>query len=151
MTGTIENIQELISQLDELIHRKYHDIAQKYNLTVEQFNLLIELEELYIDLEDGPQAPTVGQIASALKNAQNTMSDRIRRLENKGLVTRRADSKDRRVSRILVSDQGKELLGRIKQEAEQEFLAASLAKMREADLMALEHALRELCRHMQEH
>jgi len=147
---TIEKrIQGHIRYIDEMVHEKHHEVAKKYDLTVEQFNLLIELDELCIDVVEPINAPTVGQVADALGNAKNTMSDKISRLEKKGLIARSRDEADRRVSRILVSEKGRSILKNIRKEAAQYFVERALKRMDQDKLTHLEKSLADLCEQLQ--
>lgn len=132
-----EKIQRIIdykNEIDKLIHNKYHELAKKYDLSLEQFHLLIELDELMIDINDEYKAPTVGEIAKNINNSQNTVSERITRLENKGLVKRIKDSNDRRISRVVLSDEGENLVKLIDKQASGRFLFNSISNMEDLDI-----------------
>ncbi|MGO5075795.1 MarR family winged helix-turn-helix transcriptional regulator [Clostridium sporogenes] len=146
-----EKIQSIIdykNDIDTLIHQKYHELAQKYDLSLEQFHLLIELDELMLDINDDYKAPTVGQIAKNINNSQNTVSERITRLENKGLVKRRKDSNDRRISRVILTDEGKNLIKLIDKQASSKFLFNALYNMEDVDTSNLLKCLEKLIEQM---
>ena len=103
-------IYSLKKQIDVSIHQKYHTIAQTHGLTLEQFHLLIELDELLLDVPSEDLGMSIGVIASQLSAAQNTISERVSRLEKKELVERLPDQQDRRISRVILTQKGKELL-----------------------------------------
>lgn len=140
----IEKIIQYKEEINKLIHNKYHELAKKYDLSLEQFHLLIELDELMLDISKESEAPTVGQLAKNFNNSQNTVSERITRLENKGLVSRIKDSKDKRISRVILADKGRELLKSIEKEANSKYLFNSILNMEEVDINNLLVCLKKL-------
>jgi DNA-binding MarR family transcriptional regulator len=135
------------AEIDRLIERKHHELAQQYGLSLEQFHLLIELDELMLDV-DSESAPTVGEIASSIDNSQNTVSEKITRLENKGLVTRIKDAKDRRISRIMLTDEGRSLIDAISKQANNRFLFDAISRMKDEDIDDLLECLEKLVKEM---
>lgn len=146
----IQMIIQFKEQIDALIHNKYHELAKKYDLSLEQFHLLIELDELMLDINDEykAKAPTVGEIAKNINNSQNTVSERITRLENKGLVNRIKDSKDRRISRVVLTDKGRNLLGSVENEASGKYLFNAVSAMKEIYVDNLLEGLEKLVEQM---
>lgn len=140
----IKNIINYRRSIDELIHGRYHKLAEKYNLSLEQFHLLIELDELALVVDDEITAPTIGDIAKSIKNSQNTVSEKVTRLENKGLVERVKDSKDRRISRVVLTKQGRELIDKLSSEASSEFLFNSISELDEDTIDNLLNSLKKL-------
>ena len=140
----IGQIIETKKTIDRLIHDRHHQLAQSYGLSLEQFNLLIELDELMLDLPADAAAPTVGALAKNINNTQNTVSEKIGRLEKKGLVARVRDELDKRISRVVLTDQGRKLIVAIEKEAEGSFLADALARMTEPEIASLARGLRQL-------
>lgn len=146
-----EKIQKIIyykDEIDTLIHKKYHTLAQQYDLSLEQFHLLIELDELMLDVTDEGTAPTVGQIAKNINNSQNTVSERITRLENKGLVKRIKDSSDRRISRVVLTEEGRKLINTLDKQASSKFLYSSISNMEDKDINNLLKCLEKLVQQM---
>jgi len=119
-----------IRTINRFIHMKYHELAQKYNLTLEQFHLLVHLDPSGVH-------PTIGEIAEKLSKAQNTVSEQITRLEEKELVERVKDTKDRRVSRVVLTANGERLMNLIGDEVRDEYVADALMKMDEKDVVEL--------------
>lgn len=138
-----EKIIEYIEKVNDLIHKKHHDLAVKHNLTVDQFHLL-----LYLSRKSQP--PTVGQIAQIFNNASNTMSEKLTRIEEKGLIKRMKDKKDRRISRIVITEKGKELIKSISYLAGKQFIFSSITNMRDESVDNLLKSLEELISHLKE-
>lgn len=138
--------EKVIGYLDEIqniIHNKHHELAQKYNLTLEQFHLL-----LHLSMKSTP--PTVNEIANSFNNAQNTMSEKLSRLQEKNLIEKVKDPKDKRISRISLSIQGKKLIDTICYEAENCFVKDTIAKMDEQNLQRLTLCLEDLIKKLKE-
>lgn len=143
-----KQVIKLRSAVDELIHGRYHKLAKKYNLSLEQFHLLIELDELALNLSDEMSAPTIGDIAKNINNSQNTVSEKVNRLEKKGLVRRVKSEEDRRVSRVVLTDKGRELINDISEEASSKFLLDSISALEESDIDNLINGLEKLYKKM---
>ncbi|MZK53531.1 MarR family transcriptional regulator [Clostridium beijerinckii] len=144
----VQMIIQLKEEINELIHEKYHELAKKYDLSLEQFHLLIELEELMLDVNNEFKAPTVGQIAKNINNSQNTVSERITRLENKGLVSRIKDIDDKRISRVILTDKGRKLIESIENEASSKYLFNSISSMEDIYIDSLLKNLEKLVEQM---
>ena len=141
----ITEIWKYWEHVNKLIRLKHRETAQKYGLTFEQFHLLIELDhhhELTVNADVLP--PTVGEIAADIGNAPHTLSERIKRLEKKGLVEKIRDEKDLRISRVMLTDKGQILIDHIKNEAGNIFIYDTLEKMDEGSLNNLLDGLRQL-------
>lgn len=130
----IKLIIENQKEAEMIIHENYHLLAQKYDLSLDQFHLLLELDELMLDIRCDTEAPTIGTIAKNVNVSQNTVSERITRLEKKGFVQRLPDKKDRRVSHVVLTDKGNKLLQSINKEAETDFTYTALSKMTNDEL-----------------
>ncbi|HEX3013198.1 MAG TPA: MarR family winged helix-turn-helix transcriptional regulator [Methanobacterium sp.] len=131
--------------INKLIRLKHRETAQKYGLTFEQFHLLIELDhhaEFKLSTYELP--PTVGEIAADVGNAPHTLSERIKRLEKKGLVKKIRDEKDLRINRVMLTDKGQSLIDSIKNEAGNIFIYSALEKMEEKSLDNLLNCLKQL-------
>ena len=146
-----EKIQIIIqhkNDVDILVHKKYHELAQSYGLSLEQYHLLLELDELMLNVNDSHNAPTIGQMARNINKSQNTVSEKITRLENKGLVKRIKDSSDRRVSRVIITEVGKDLIALIDKEANGKFLFNAVNAMEDSDIDAFLGCLDKLIKQM---
>lgn len=144
----ISKIIQLKKDIDSCIHRKHHQLAQNYDLSLEQYHLLVELDELMLMVNDELVAPTVGEIAKSVNNTQNTVSEKITRLENKGLVERIKDSKDKRISRVVLTKEGREYIESISKQANNRFLFNSISDMEDVDIDNLYTSLEVLLKHM---
>lgn len=144
----IEMIVQYKNDIDALIHKKYHELAQKYDLSLEQFHLLIELDDLMLHVNDEEKAPTIGEIARNVDNSHNTMSEKITRLENKGLVKRIKDKNDKRISRVCLTENGRNLIDLIDKQASSKFLYNSILNMEERDIDDFLKCLEKLKNHM---
>lgn len=80
---------------------------------------------------------TLGELAAIERIAPPSMTRIAARLEEQGLLERRADSADRRVARVAISGTGEELL-RISRERGDAFVSARLAALtpEEQELLA---------------
>ena len=131
--------------INKQIRLKHRETAQKYGFTFEQFHLLIELDhhsELNISADVLP--PTIGEVAFDMGNAPHTLSERIKRLEKKGLVEKRRDDNDLRVVRVMLTDKGQNIINKIKNEAGNIFIYNALEKMDETSLKNLLNGLKQL-------
>ncbi len=132
-------------QINRIIHFKYHETSQKYGLTLEQFHLLIELDEIESGLvPNNGLPPAIGQIAADIGNAPHTLSGRIKRLEKKGLIKKVRDENDLRINRVVFTDEGRDLIKTIKNEASDVFIQNAFKKMDEETLNNFLGALKEL-------
>lgn len=122
-----EIIASYIRKSDRIIHRKGHELAQNYGLTIEQYHLLV-----YLNMEESP--PAIGEIAKKYCNAQNTMSEKISRLEEKQLVERKSDPSDKRLTRVIVTLKGKELICTIKKERRNKSILKAINSMSEGNV-----------------
>ncbi len=125
-----ESISNYIRECSNIIHTKGHQIAQEYGLTYDQYHLLI-----YIDLLE--RAPTINDIAEKFNKAQNTISEKVSRLEEKELVNRVGDKQDRRMTRVTITEEGKNLIDTIRQERNSRATYVALQTMNESEVDSL--------------
>lgn len=144
----MENIIEIVNTWEEInkrIRLKHRETAQKYGFSFEQFHLLIELDhhnEMTISSDYLP--PTIGNIADFTGNAPHTISERVKRLEKRGLILKIKDEEDHRICRVVLSKEGQKMIGKIRNEAGNIFLNNALKKMDEKSLENLFKSLKEL-------
>lgn len=132
-----EDIVRNVRLISRMIHMKRHEIAQSYNLTLDQFHTLI-----YLNNTISP--PTIGEIATEIRKAQNTISERISRLEEKALVERIRDEHDRRISRVKLTDKGTELINSIHYQSSNEFVRKALINIDEETVESMVYGLEQL-------
>jgi len=85
-----------------LIKLKGREILSNYDITTPQFNALAYL------VFDGEM--TIGELSSKMFLACSTVTDLLDRMERNQLVKRVKDSKDRRVSRLVVLEKGHSII-----------------------------------------
>lgn len=132
-----DSISYYIRKCNKIIHEKGHEIAQEYGLTYDQHHLLIYLNK-------SERAPTIKDVSNKFNRAQNTISEKVSRLEEKGLVERCEDTEDRRITRVCITKKGKDLVNTIKQERSNRVIYKALAKMEEEDVDELLNNLTKL-------
>lgn len=74
-----------------------------HNLSPIQIQILVYL------LYHSQEAPTIGQIASRFSLTPATVSDAVKTLSNKSLVTRQAGLRDRRATSVVLTESGTEI------------------------------------------
>lgn len=122
-----EAISNYIRECSNIIHTKGHQIAQEYDLTYDQYHLLI-----YLSFSKTP--PTISEISKKYNRAQNTISEKISRLEEKELVSRIDDSMDRRITRVIITEKGLDLINTIRQERSNRVTYIALKKMKNREV-----------------
>ncbi|NLV77660.1 MAG: winged helix DNA-binding protein [Tissierellia bacterium] len=122
-----ESVSYYIRECSSIIHHKGHQIAQEYGLTYDQYHMLI-----YLELSERP--PTINDISSKFNRAQNTISEKVSRLEEKGLVERCGDTNDRRITRVCITEKGSKLIHTIREERSNRVTYRALGKMRHEDV-----------------
>ena len=127
---TSEVISNYIRECSNIIHTKGHQIAQEYDLTYDQYHLLI-----YLSFSKKP--PTINEISKKFSRAQNTISEKISRLEEKELVSRIGDPMDRRVTRVIITEKGHNLIHTIRQERSNRVTYIALEKMEKGEVESL--------------
>jgi DNA-binding MarR family transcriptional regulator len=85
------------------IGRKFDAALRSTGLSNWQFTLLMML------VRDEP--PTVGTLAQHLATDRTTITANLKPLVRRGLVRIQGDAEDRRIRRVMLSDEGRTLLG----------------------------------------
>lgn len=104
-----ELISNFIRSSSRIIYERGHRIAEEYGLTYDEYHILIFLIKR-------TEAPSINELSKRFNRAQNTISEKISRLEGKKLVEKFDDELDRRITRIIITSKGKELIGTIREE-----------------------------------
>ena len=119
-----ENIGTLLAQVSRLLRRTFDERARGIGVTRPQWQVLSLLM-----LHAGSNQ---GALAEMLEVEPNTLGRMIDRLQEAGLVERRADPTDRRAWRIFLTDKGNGLLDKLRPFG-RETLNAALEGVSEAD------------------
>lgn len=138
-----EEIVKNVRLINRIIHMKRHEIAQSNKLTLDQFHTLIYLKNIDIP-------PTIGEMAMETNKAQNTISERISRLEEKGLVDRIKDKNDRRISRVVLTQGGLELINSINYQASNELVKKALTNIEAKVVDNMVFGLEQLARNLEQ-
>lgn len=96
-----DEIRELLDKISSQTRRNYNHLLYELNLHVGQDNLLCKLWR-----EDGL---TQVELCYKLNCEAPTVTNMVKTLEKKGLIIRRKDSNDKRITRIFLTDAGKDL------------------------------------------
>ncbi|NWK96611.1 MarR family transcriptional regulator [Sphingobium lactosutens] len=84
------------------LSRRFDEAFRSLGLTSGQFSLLNALNR--------PQPPSVGSVAHLLAMDRTTLTANLKPLERDGLVRTEADSDDRRVRRLVLTEAGRQRL-----------------------------------------
>lgn len=100
----------------------YQDLTGQSDVTARQFGVLIAL------YQDGPLTPTA--LAERISSDRNTLSDMLKRMTARKLISKRSNSEDGRSIQVQITAKGEEaLLGVVPAAAElQNTLLAPLSK-----------------------
>lgn len=138
-----ESISYYIRECSSIIHKKGHQIAEEYGLTYDQYHLLV-----YLNLKE--TSPNINDISGKFNRAQNTMSEKITRLVEKGLVLKVDDEMDRRITRVVITEKGQELVHTIRQERTNRVTYGSIEKMNKDEVDNLLINLNKLYNNLKE-
>lgn len=136
----IVRIEKNMRYINGIIKQKGREILKNYRITTPQF---IALQWL---LEDGDL--TIGELSNKINLAFSTTTDLVDRMEKNELVERKRDTKDRRVVRIHLLDNGKEIIQEVIKKRQQ-YLAKVVEEMSSVDVNVLDDTMRVLLEKMQ--
>jgi DNA-binding MarR family transcriptional regulator len=109
-----------------LLHREtavlYSLVARRFALTSQQVQLMCVLA----------RRPSFGELAARLGCDKTNVTGMVDRLVRRGLLTRETDPNDRRISRVVLTDEGKALRADLRAEFEQA-IADRCAELARAD------------------
>ncbi|GAB2699152.1 MarR family winged helix-turn-helix transcriptional regulator [Nocardia thraciensis] len=97
-----------LKRLGRLIDREMKEFFAQFGLEYWEFDVLSTLRR-----SGGPDGLTAGALIKTTMVTSGAITNRIDRMEAKGLVRRAADPKDRRTVRIQLSDKGRELIDKL--------------------------------------
>ena len=98
ITGTVGY---MLARVSKLHRQRAEELLTEIGLHVGQEMLLAALQD-----SDGI---TQSKLAESLMNQPSTVTNMLQRMERAGLVVRSGDSKDRRVTRVIVTEKGHRL------------------------------------------
>ncbi|MDQ0271408.1 MarR family winged helix-turn-helix transcriptional regulator [Cytobacillus purgationiresistens] len=96
-----EEIRELLHKITAQMRRNYADLLRELDLYVGQDQLLCQLWQ-----EDGI---TQVQLSEKLKCEPPTVTNMVKKLEGRGILTRKRDKSDGRISRVYITEKGRAL------------------------------------------
>ena len=124
-----------LSRLARMVQERLDEVFAEYGLQEWEFDVLATLRR-----NGPPYELTPGELDRELLSSSGTTTHRLKRLEERGLVTRRRDEEDGRVLWVQLTDAGREL-----QAAAHEAHAANelriVAGLEPADREALQRGL----------
>ncbi|MFC4403934.1 MarR family winged helix-turn-helix transcriptional regulator [Gracilibacillus xinjiangensis] len=138
---TIADVERELRYIAGIIKQQGREILHNYPITAPQF---IALQML---LEHGDL--TLGELSQKIHLAFSTTTDLVDRMEKNNIVKRVKDSKDRRVVRIHLLDEGKEIIKEVV-EKRREYLGKVLTNVKEEDIKDLSRLLHILHYEMKE-
>jgi DNA-binding MarR family transcriptional regulator len=134
----IQRIHRILSCSEALVHgfNPSRDRAwMRLDLTMPQLKALIYVSKT--------QNSTSGQIAASLGVGLSTITGIVDRLAEQNLVTRREDPRDRRITRVLPTPAGEELVDELIQ-YRNEVVSAILSQLDPDQLQTVENAFQYL-------
>jgi MarR family transcriptional regulator, organic hydroperoxide resistance regulator len=96
-----DEIRELLDKISSKTRRNYNHLLHDLNLHAGQDNLLCKLWR-----KDGL---TQVELCNRLNCEAPTVTNMVKALEKKGLIIRQKDPNDKRISRIYLTDAGKQI------------------------------------------
>ncbi|WP_280405039.1 MarR family winged helix-turn-helix transcriptional regulator [Nocardia brasiliensis] len=127
MTIEQHGLSAAFSALNREVNALYHLIARRFGLTMQQAELLCQLHG---------EPPSFGELASALGCDKTNVTGMVDRLERRDFLSRQTDSADRRVTRVVITEQGQTIRSDIQDAFEQE-LRTRLPRTDRAQLVTL--------------
>lgn len=127
--------------VDRLMHvsrqaeLKFGRTCSRFGIQGWEFDVLTALRSAAPELE-----LTAGALAEQVLVSNSTMTNRINRLEESGLVERRMDPSNRRIVRVRLTDRGRERVDEViaaRRDTESEVLGNGLTEQERGQLSAL--------------
>lgn len=129
-----------IKLLSQILSRKFQEQLEPFGLTVFHWVVLCCLWE-----EDGLATSTIGE---RLQQVGGTLTGVLDRMEERGLIRRERDTRDRRIWRIWLTQEGKQLaevLPPIATEIREQAMAGMAGSERELFSTLIDQAIANLC------
>jgi MarR family transcriptional regulator, organic hydroperoxide resistance regulator len=137
----VADIEKELRYISSIVKQKGREILNNYTITPPQF---VALQWL---LEDGDM--TIGELSNKMYLACSTTTDLVDRMEKNNLVMRVKDENDRRVVRIHLLDEGKNIIDDVIKKR-QNYLKEVLSDFSEDEVLSLQSSLKKLHREMKE-
>jgi DNA-binding MarR family transcriptional regulator len=128
---SIQRVLDCSGALFRSLHPGQNQVLLTMDLTMPQLKTLA-----CVALENGA---TSGQVARSLGVGLSTVTGIVDRLAEQGLVTRREDAEDRRITRVLPTQQGQALVEQLLR-WRNEHLTALLSRLAPEQLQVVEEA-----------
>lgn len=128
-------IYQCIHDLRKLTHRRHHHLAQQHGLTVSQFHVLRRLVRV-------GEPISVGELAKHTHSALSTVSELVKRMEEKGLVYRFHSPSDKRITLVSGTPKSEQLRLEIHKDAGINYYAQALDRLGEEASTHLRDLLR---------
>ena len=137
----VADIEKDLRYISVIIKQKGREILSNYTITPPQF---IALQWLF---EEGDM--TIGELSNKMYLACSTTTDLVDRMEKNKLVIRIKDTRDRRVVRIHLLDEGKRIINEVIKKR-QAYLQDVLKDFSNKEILQLKTNLTKLHQDMQE-
>lgn len=96
-----QTVRRLISRTSDLKHKRVQDLMDELGLVQGQAFVLYALWD-----QDGQ---TQSELTERLSRSPSTITKTVQRMEKAGLVARRSDESDERISRVCLTDAGRDI------------------------------------------
>ena len=133
MQLTFEVTDEII-KVSEIINKVGEECYKKFKLTQVQFKALYYL---YLCGDEGSTASNLSKKLEVKKPSVTTLIDRM---TSKGIVIRQENENDRRCTKVVITEKGKEILAEILPDKEN-FIASLLGVLPEEQMKILHESL----------
>lgn len=100
-SGLERTVRRSISRASDLKHRRMHELFDELGLYPGQPRVLYALWD-----EDGL---TQSELTARLNRSPSTITKTVQRMEKAGFVVRRSDESDERISRVVLTDAGRDI------------------------------------------
>lgn len=131
----VEAIEALLRNVSVIIRKRGREILSSFGITPPQLNALVILNE--------QGEITMGELCERMYLACSTATDLIDRMERNGLIARERDQNDRRVIRLKVLKQGRQIIDEV-MVARKRYLGGILEQVPESERDSLIRYLSDL-------
>jgi DNA-binding MarR family transcriptional regulator len=130
----VEGIVDRLNGIARRVKRELEATLAEFDLSQGEWHVLGRLR-----LRGKPEPSSPSELASELELSSGAMTNRLDKLEERGLVSRRPDPKDRRGVQVELTDEGRELYeSTVSAQARKEaMIAGALTKDEQRQLNAL--------------